>query len=58
MNQTAKEDQMNRKKLETEIQGCKVTMYFAEEPNLEVASHIKLALLGTVIPEKENNQNS
>lgn len=52
------EAEMTNRKLEMEIQGCKVTMHFAEKPNLEVASRIKLALLGAAMPEAQSVPNS
>ena len=40
-------------KLETVVNGCKVTLHFASRPNPQLAPQIKLALLGTVSPKAE-----
>lgn len=52
--ETSKEVQVKDRKLETEVQGRKVTLYFSDTPNLEIASRIKMALLGTVMPETDS----
>jgi hypothetical protein len=43
--------QAHNQKLTTTIQGHKVTMYFASEPNLELAALIKQTLLETYLAE-------
>lgn len=52
--ETSKDVYANDSKLETEVQGRKVTLYFSDTPNLEIASRIKMALLGTIMPEADS----
>lgn len=37
--------------IEAEINGHKVTLYFSQQPNCEISAQIKMALLGSAIPD-------